>query len=289
MAILSIHSRVSKGYVGNSAIVPALHALGHAVWPVDTVALSSHPGHGAVAGYRVSPEDVVLLADAVLGDALGGSAEAACKAVLTGYMGGVGQGRAALDVIGRVKQGANTPLFVCDPIMGDRDEGIYVDEDLPPLFRGEILPRADLALPNAFELELLTGISVVDADSAVAAAHVLRSRGTGAVVVTSVPDDPDPSAGGMIIGTLAVDGDGEWLIETPRLDRLAKGAGDVLTGLVVGHLLDGASLRAATARAVASVHGLMAAAGKADLDLPLVAERRLLAEPDLTLEPRAQG
>lgn len=288
MAVLSIHSRVSRGYVGNSAVVPALQALGQDVWPVDTVILSNHPGHKGVAGRRVKAEEVRTLADAVLD--LGGAEGPG--AVMTGYMGGVETARAALAAVDRVKRAWPNALYVCDPILGDAGEGVYVDDALVPFFGGEALPRADLAMPNAFELELLTGDRVNDVASAVAAAHVLRARGTGAVIVTSVPDNPDParlgaSGGGLMVGTLAVDEEGEWLIEVPRLERRAKGAGDVLAGLVVGHLLAGARLRDAAARATASVHALLEAAAETDLDLPVIRDRRLLAEAPRILTPQA--
>ena len=62
----------------------------------------------------------------------------------------------------------------------------------------------------------------------------------------------------MLIGTLAVDDEGEWLIEVPRLNRRAKGVGDVLAGLLVGHLLAGLSLREAAAKATAETEAIVA-------------------------------
>ncbi|HAD85881.1 MAG TPA: pyridoxal kinase [Rhodospirillaceae bacterium] len=286
MSVLSIHSRVSRGYVGNSAAVPALQALGRDTAAVDTVVLSNHPGHKTVTGRRIPPDEVRAIAEAVLG--LG--AAPPFRAVLTGYLTGVETGRAALAAVAQVKAQRSDAIYVCDPILGDREEGIYVDEGLVPFFRREALPRADLALPNAFELELLTGDQVTDVGSAVAAAHALRARGTGAVVVTSVPDQASRGGAGddgMLIGTLAVDDEGEWLIEVPRLNRRAKGAGDVLAGLLVGHLLAGLSLREAAAKATASVHGLLEAADEFDLDLPLIKYRHLLTQPERTLKPQA--
>lgn len=285
---MSFHSRVSRGHVGNSALVPALQALGRDVWPVDTVVLSNHPGHPMVAGRRVPGHEIQALTDTLID--LGGARD--LHAVMTGYMGSVETGGAALAAVDRIKRMSPETLYICDPILGDRDEGLYVDDGLVAFFRGQALPRANLALPNAFELELLSGDRVDDVASAVAAAHALRMRGTSAVVVTSVPDRGartrlDPMAEGMTVGTLAVDDEGEWLIEVPRLVRNAKGAGDVLAGLLVGHLAGGLTLRDATARAVASVHGLLEAAGEYDLDLPLIAHRHLLTDPKRVPAPKA--
>ena len=61
MAILSISSRVVYGYVGNSAMVPALQHLGLTVWPVDTVVFSNHPGHGQFRGEVRDPAALAAL------------------------------------------------------------------------------------------------------------------------------------------------------------------------------------------------------------------------------------
>ncbi|MEK9672306.1 MAG: pyridoxal kinase [Rhodospirillaceae bacterium] len=288
MPLLSFHSSVSRGHVGNSALVPALQALGRDVWPISTVVLSNHPGHSMVAGRRVPAHEIQALTDTLID--LGGARD--LHAVMTGYMGSIETAGAALAAVTRVKRMSPETLYICDPILGDAAEGLYVDEGLIDFYRNQALPRADLALPNAFELERLTGDGVVDVASAVAAAHSLRLRGTGAVVVTSVPDRGargrlDPLGEGMTVGTLAVDDEGEWLIEVPRLTRNAKGCGDVMAGLIAGHMVGGLTLRDAVARAAGSVHGLLEAAGETDLDLPIVAKRRLLAEPDKMPKPKA--
>ena len=44
MAILSISSRISRGYIGNTAAGFALRTLGHDVWEVPTVVVSHDLG-----------------------------------------------------------------------------------------------------------------------------------------------------------------------------------------------------------------------------------------------------
>ena len=60
MAILSVQSGVSYGYVGNSAAVFTLQRLGHEVWRVDTVQLSNHTGYAGWRGEIFEPEFVEL-------------------------------------------------------------------------------------------------------------------------------------------------------------------------------------------------------------------------------------
>ena len=52
-------------------------------------------------------------------------------------------------------------VYVCDPVMGDVDPvGWYVPKSLLPIYKEEIVPLADICIPNEFELALLTDIKV---------------------------------------------------------------------------------------------------------------------------------
>ena len=51
--------------------------------------------------------------------------------------------------------------YVCDPVMGDvAPVGWYVPESLLPIYKEEIIPLADICIPNEFELALLTDTKV---------------------------------------------------------------------------------------------------------------------------------
>src|SRR5690348_11542885 len=99
MSILSIHSQVALGHLGNSGGVFSLQRLGLDVWPIATVALSNHPGHGRFRG-RVVPA-------AEMGEVLEGLRERGvlgrCQALLTGYLGEAAQGAVVLDAIGYIR------------------------------------------------------------------------------------------------------------------------------------------------------------------------------------------
>ena len=49
-------------------------------------------------------------------------------------------------------------IYCCDPVIGDVEEGVYVREGIEEFLRDHALPQADIATPNRFELERLTGI-----------------------------------------------------------------------------------------------------------------------------------
>ena len=58
-AVLSIQSAVAYGHVGNSAAVLPLQRLGFDVFPVHTVLLAHHPGHGrGWRGHKVTPGQI---------------------------------------------------------------------------------------------------------------------------------------------------------------------------------------------------------------------------------------
>ena len=70
---------------------------------------------------------------------------------------------------------------VCDPVMGDEGR-LYLPPDMVPLFRDALLPLANVLTPNCFEAELLTGLTITDDASAVAACDALHERGPHTVV-----------------------------------------------------------------------------------------------------------
>ncbi len=257
MNLLSFSSKVVYGHVGHSAAKLLLERLGHTVWAIDTVTFAHHPGHGRPAGRTASPEEIGALAGALealgLFSTLGG--------VFSGYLGTAANGEAVLDWVRRVKSANRDVLFACDPVMGERAGGLYVEADLPEFFAQKAMPLADVALPNEFELERLSGLPVHDIEGALLAADRLRALGPQLVVVTGVGLD-------RAIATVAVASDGAWAVETPRLHCPAHGAGDAFAALFLGHLCAGSPAPVALQSAVGGVYALIeATAGGVELSL----------------------
>ena len=74
-------------------------------------------------------------------------------------------------------------------MIGDSGPGIYVQPAIPALLRDRLLPQADIATPNQFELEHLTGQHVPHACAMRwQAAQALRAtmRPGACVLVTSL-------------------------------------------------------------------------------------------------------
>lgn len=272
-AVLSIQSQVAYGHVGNSAAVLPLQRLGFEVVALNTVQLAHHPGYGAFAGAATPAPVLTTMLDAI--ERVG--ALARCRALLSGYLGEPDAGAVVADAARRLKAAQPDAVYLCDPVIGDEHSGVFVRPGVTEAIRDLLLPLADVVTPNAFELALLSGRPVKDPASALEAARALRAPGIGTVVATGLPVG-DPGR----IGVLGLDGEGAWLVATPRHDAILHGTGDALSALFLGHLLRAGSVREALPRAVAAMYALVEATvrtGEPELALVL-AQDALLAPPE---------
>lgn len=248
--ILSIQSWVAYGHVGNASAIFPLQRLGAEVWGIHTVQFSNHPGYGAWRGQVFGAE---LVRDCVAGIEERG-ALAGCDAVLSGYMGSAEIGAAILDAARRVKAANPAALWCCDPVIGDVGRGVFVRAGIPEFLRDEALPAADVATPNQFELEWLTGRRVTTLAEAKAAVAALQARGPRCVLVTSLRL---AETAAEAIDILAGEGDRFWRLSTPALPVAFNGAGDAMAALFLFHRLRSGSADAALAAAASSIFGLL--------------------------------
>lgn len=251
--VLSISSHVMRGTVGNRACVFALETRGHSVWSVPTVVLPWHPGHGRATRIAV---DTAAFASA-LEDLKGARWRNEVRAGLTGYFAEAGQVRAAASLISSFKQRDPDFVYLCDPVIGDAG-GLYVAESVANAIRDELLPLADIATPNRFELGWLSGMAVDD-NRAIAAAA--RATGVGCVVSTS--------AHAMMKGAIAnllIAGDKQVLAEHQALDAAPNGLGDLFSALFLSHVLEEHEAEDALRLASSSVFEIAARSIRAGAD-----------------------
>ena len=262
-AILSIQSEVVAGHVGNAAARFALQRLGHEVWAVPTVLLSSHAGHKGFAGEATSAALLGKLLDAL--DTQGRLAEV--DAVLSGYLGSAEQAPLIATAVGRAKANGRTPLYCLDTAFGD-DGRVYARPGVSDGMRDLLLPLADIVRGNAFEIGTLSGIEIIDVDTAIEAAQKLARP---IVVVTSVPVEDE-------LGTLLATRDRALLATTPRIAAPPHGAGDLFTALLFGHMVSGAAVDTALQSAVRSTYHILATSDGAP-EMALIAGQEALVEP----------
>jgi pyridoxine kinase len=249
MNILSIQSWVAFGHVGNASAAFPLQRLGAEVWAVHTVQFSNHLGYGRFRGQVFTGEQVAALVEGI--DDLG--VLPSCDAVISGYIGDAGIGAAVLDAVARVKRANPRAVYCCDPVIGDAG-AVYVRPGIPEFLRHQALARADIATPNHFELEHLTGMPVRTLADARGAITALRATGPATVLVTSLRTDSTPDdALDMLVG----EADGFFLVRTPLLPASFSGSGDVTAALFLFHRLRTGSAVAALEAAAAAVHGLL--------------------------------
>ena len=273
-AVIVISSHVARGSVGNRAAVFALEYLGHPVWAVPTVILPWHPGHGRAT--RIVPPAAEFAA--LLKDLGGARWLSEVGAVLTGYLGDAGQAEAAAGLVRAVKAGNPDAIYVCDPIFGDAGN-LYVPEPVAVAIRDRLLPLADIATPNRFELEWLGGARLDDVPSTVAAA---RDAGPETMLVTSAPA---MLAGG--IGNLLVTRSDALLAEHRVVEKPPKGLGDLTAALFLARLLAGQSAAGALQSTTASVFEVLARTAKRGGDeLQLETDAQSLSHPMAMVELR---
>jgi pyridoxine kinase len=268
--VLSVQSWVACGNVGNTAALFPLQRLGCETWSLNTVAFSNHTGYGKWRGAAVPASEIAALFEGIA--ELGVLPR--CDAVLSGYLGEAETGRVLLDIVTRVKQANPRALFACDPVMGDVGPGWYVRAGVPEFYRDHALAVADIVTPNRFELEWLTGSRVSNLAEAAAAAAMLRRRGPGIVLVTSL------ELAAERVAVVAAGPDGTWTVETPVLPIEATGCGDAAAALFLGWLLKGKPLPEALSATIAAIYGVIEATMQApDGELALVAAQDELVSP----------
>ncbi len=251
MRFLSIQSHVAYGHVGNAAIQLPLQRLGIEVMPVHTVLLSNHRGYASAHGPTIPATDLQhiirgLGQRGVLAD---------CDVILSGYLADPDIGAVVLDTVNQIKRANPDAFYCCDPVIGDTEDGTYVDPEIVPLLRDELIPAADVITPNQFELGLLTGRPLQTRSDIQLAASSLRDRGPDRVLVTSVRHDAVPADRLEMHAYGANEG---WAVATPRLSLAdtVKGAGDIVAALFAAHL-QRTNTRVALERAAASVFAVL--------------------------------
>ena len=245
--VLTIQSHVAFGFVGNSAAVFPLQLRGFTPIVINTVEFSNHTGHPQTRGQVFTAEMIEEVIEGVR--ELGVLPK--CEGLLSGYLGDAGIGKVVLHLAEEIKRANPNAIWLCDPVMGDTDSGVFVRPGIPEFMKAHFLNGlADITTPNQFELELLLGRPVVSRQDAVEAArNLFIEKG--------------------------------WTVRTPFISQKAvpNGQGDVFAASSFGIYLNTHSAKAALEGAVSTLYGLVSAAPDNDLDLPLIDAQKEILTP----------
>lgn len=272
--VLVISSHVVRGAIGNRAAVFALETLGHPVWAVPTVVLPWHPGHGPAGRIVAPPEQfATLMQDLERAPWLG-----EVRAVLTGYLGHPDQAEAIAGLVQKVKALNPDATYLCDPVIGD-EKGLYVPEATAVAIRDRLLPLADMATPNRFELSWLTGVPLEDNKALMEAA---LDAGPTTMLVTSAFPMMNGSIGNLLLTpTLAL------MAEHRRVDGPTNGLGDLTSAVLLSRKLSGMSDEKMLQSTTAAVFEIMARSAKRGADeLMLAADASSLITPMAMVQMR---
>ncbi|KAI1612987.1 pyridoxal kinase [Exophiala viscosa] len=267
-----------------------MQSLGCDVAAINTVQFSNHTGYRQFKGRRTPAEEITELYDGLrqsyltdFGMMLSGYAPSAAVVHAIGLI--------ARDLRYRSTVKPGNFFWVLDPVMGDQGR-LYVAEDIVPAFK-QLIREADLILPNQFEAELLSGVSISTLTGVANAVRTLhKTYGTNHVVVTSVTVGDaavaDEDAKTQKQGVLTVVGsskrrDGSarlFKVEVPKLDVFFSGTGDMFAALMVGRLREACAQMDLLDRA-----GWMPDDDVEAVDLPLArATEKVLSSMQMVLE-----
>jgi pyridoxine kinase len=254
MTVISIQSQVAYGHVGNSAAVFAMQTHGIDVIAVPTTLLSNRPGYPTIRGRVLEAQ---LVADLLRGIEERGAIDSA-KMILSGYLGSPDIALVVADFVARAKARNRRLRYCLDPVLGDRDRGLFVHADIPALVRDRLRPLADIITPNHFEFEQLGGAKVTTIDEVIAQARAIGASGPSTIVVTSaaLADTPDGE-----IETLAIERSheipGAWRVRTPRLPISPNGTGDLFAALFVSARVRGSETSDAVSHAASAIFAVL--------------------------------
>ena len=172
--------------------------------------------------------------------------------ILSGYLGSADNAAVVADFVARAKAKNPALLYCCDPVLGDRDRGLFVHADIPPLVRDLLCPLADIITPNHFEFEWLSGAKTATIDQVLKAARAFMARGTVVVTSAELADTPEGE-----IETLAVERANAWRVRTPKLPISPNGTGDLFAALLVAARLRGADTPDALSHAASAIFAVL--------------------------------
>lgn len=246
--VVSIQSQVVYGYVGNNAAMPVFRKAGLRAIALPTVILSNTPHYPTLHGGAM-PLDWF---EGLLQGLNERRVSQVARAVVCGYLGQPGQAGLLAQWLTSVRASRPDLRVFIDPVMGDRNDGLYVNEGLVAQYRDLLVPLAEGMTPNHFELELLVGRPLSSVDEVVAAARELIARGPQWIVATSAA--PMAAAPGTL-QLVVVTRDDVTVVTHPEIaiPPSVHGTGDVFMAAVASRLLNGLTLIEAVREAAAQV------------------------------------
>lgn len=250
-SVISIQSHVVFGHAGNSSAVFPMRRMGVDVWPINTVQYSNHTQYEqGWTGKPVAAADITELMQGLdnihqLGN---------CSALISGYQGSAEQCDAVVTAVKMLKERNSQARYVCDPVMGDPEKGCIVADGVKEKFIQDLLPMADIIVPNQYELTQLTGVEIVTLDDAIRACKVALEKGPKVVLVKHLHSLSKDNFSMMLATQKSV-----YLAKRPNIPfaKPPVGVGDLITGVFTAAVIKGMALGVAFKHAHNAVYGVL--------------------------------
>lgn len=254
--ILSIQSHVVSGYVGNRAAVFPLQLLGYEVDILNSCILSNHTGYNQPArGVHFSGDDLIGLVDGMKQNGLLHQ----ITHLLTGYIGSASFLRAVVHTIRVLRDiSGSQVVFVCDPVLGDNGK-LYVPGDLKQVYIDCVLRYTTILTPNAFELGLLSDMSITtEADAFKACKKLHHEQGIETIFVTGTRLREEKGQVSILVSSNRKGKHMRFAVDAEDFDGTFTGTGDLICALLLAwtNKLPG-DLQEACVHAMASVSGVL--------------------------------
>ncbi len=256
--ILLINDVVGHSHVGMVAMWPILTYYGHAVYNLPTALVSNNFDY---RDFSVMETTSYMRDTMPVWQKLGFRFDAVC----TGFMFSDEQARLVADYC-RSLAATGTAVFV-DPVMADSGS-LYngLDQRHVELMR-DMVSVADLTFPNYTEACYLTGTPFrpdgMSWDEACRMLDAIAALGAKAVVITSAKVDGQSCVVGrrsdsQLAGIAQEHGDGRYFrLDYDEIPLTFPGTGDIFSSVLIGHLMNGETLRQSTQTAMTVVSRLI--------------------------------
>jgi pyridoxine kinase len=266
--LLVISSYVAASRVGGDIAPYVLGPLKVDPVHVPTTLFGRHPGWGKPGGAAVLANTMQDMLDGVAANGLFELTDA----ILTGYFATPDQvdvTARAIDAVRAARGAGREPFVMVDPIMGDKDKGLFVPEATAKAQAEVLVPRANLVACNHWEFQRLAGPAEKLEDVVEAARASTRNW-----LVSSIP------CGARIANVLLEGGEAYAAAHDTVAGEPPKGTGDLFHLSFIGHRVNGVAPKTCLHRAIWTVESVLRAANlwKAP-ELPLAACQPLLADP----------
>ncbi|AEX24664.1 pyridoxal kinase [Vibrio sp. EJY3] len=277
--IISIQAHVVYGHSGNSSAVFPVQRMGIDMWPIHTVQYSDNTRSGQVSLGSTSPTDnIQALIDGL--DSIGQLSE--CSAVISGHQARSMDCDSISEAVIRVKNKNRQALYVCDPGLNDPAMSGAVDKSVQDKLMGELMPMADVLVPDQFALEKFTEVSIHSVEDAVEACKKALSIGPKIILVRNLQLSSNPVINMMLATPKAI-----YLCQRPMMDFEGdmKGIGDLITAVFAACLVKRMSPVAAFRHTNNAIYGVLELTGEiGSLEMETIAGQWEFIEPTYDLE-----